>query len=297
MSSKQSQIILVTGATGNQGGAVARHLLQRGFAVRALVRDDSDASAAALKDAGAEIVVGDLDDRDSLDRAARGAHGVFSVQSIQDGLETEIRQGKAIADAAKAAGVSHFVYSSVGSADRDTGVPHFDSKFQIEEHVRASGVTYTILRPVFFLYNYDEPQSRGMIEKGTLAQPLSPDTKLQQLSEDDYGRMVATAFERPEDFSDRAIDVASVEMTMPEVAEAFSRVTGKTVEYKQVPWDDFEKQAGEEMTVMYRWFESTGYDADLAELRREFGESTDLEAYLRDKDRAKSGGSASEAHG
>lgn len=280
------QTILVTGATGQQGGAVARELLRRGkFAVRAFVRDQNKPAAEALKNAGAELVTGDLDDRASLDRALQDAHGVFSVQGINEGLDVEIRQGKALTDAAKAAGVEHFVYSSVGGAERKTGIPHFDSKFEIEEDLRASGLPHTILRPVFYLFNYN--YLRPMIENGTLYQPLSPDTKLQQLSEDDFGAMVATVFSRREDFLNRQIEAASVEMTMPEVAAAFSRVLGKKVEYQQVPFAAFEQQAGEEMTTMYRWFESVGYAANLAELKRDFGELTDLESYLRDHGWAK----------
>lgn len=286
-----NQTILVTGATGNQGGAVARHLLQRGnFTVRAFVRNKNKPTALALKQAGAELVEGDFNDRASLDRSLQGAGGVFSVQNFQDGLDTEIRQGKAIADAAKAAGIQHFVYSSVGSAGRNTGVPHFDSKFQIEEYIRTIGLPYTIMRPVFFLHNYNA--MRPMVEKGTLFQPLSPQTKLQQLSEEDYGKMVACVFERPAQFINREIEVASVDMTMPQIAAGFSRVLGKTVEYQQIPFEAFEQQAGKEMTMMYRWFETVGYAADLADMGREFFEPTDFESYLRDHDWAKPAASA-----
>jgi uncharacterized protein YbjT (DUF2867 family) len=274
-----NQTILVTGATGNQGGAVARHLIQRGrFTVHALVRDKSSTGAQAIKQAGAELVTGDLDDRASLDSALRDVYGVFSVQGLKDGLEVEVRQGKVLADAAKAAGVKHFVYSSVGSAERKTGVPHFDSKFRIEQYIRAIGIPYTILRPVFFLYNYN--RMRSVLEMGTLSQPLSPETKLQQLSEEDYGEMVADVFERPADFLNRAMEVASVEMTMTDVAAVFSRVLGKPVAYEQMSFEAFEERAGKETTTMLRWFENVGYDADLADLKDEFGEPTNLEAYL-----------------
>lgn len=277
------RIILVTGATGNQGGAVARHLLQRGnFKVRAFVRDPNKPAAQALQQAGTELVVGEFGDRASLERALQGVSGVFSVQSFQDGLEAEIRQGKAIADAASSAGIQHFVYSSVGSAERNTGIPHFDSKFQVEEYIRAIGLPYTILRPVFFFYNYNA--MRPMVETGTLSQPLSPETKLQQLSEEDYGEMVAEVFDRPADFLHREQEVASVDMTMTEIAAAFSHVLGKTVAYQQIPFEAFEQQAGEEVTIMYRWFERVGYGADLAKLKREFSEPTDFESYLRDHD-------------
>ena len=281
LASTENQIILVTGATGNQGGAVARHLLQRGnFTVRAFVRDKNKPAAEALKQTGAELAEGDLNDLASLDRALQGTSGVFSVQAFKDGLEAEIREGKALADAAKAAGIKHFVYSSAGGAERKTGIPHFDSKFQVEEYVRASGLPYTILRPVFFFYNYNS--LRPMVENGTLSQPLSPETKLQQLSEEDYGEMVAEVFERPADFLSREMEVASVAMTMTEIAAAFSRVLGKNVQYQQILFEAFEQQAEKDVTTMYRWFERVGYGADLAELRRDFREPTDFESYLRD---------------
>jgi uncharacterized protein YbjT (DUF2867 family) len=273
--------ILVTGATGNQGSAVAHHLLGRGNCqVRTLVRDEDKPAAQALKQAGAQLITGDLTDRSSLDCALQGVSGVFSVQGLNDGLEAEIQQGKAIADAAKAAGVEHFVYSSVGSAERQTGVPHFDSKYQIEKYIHSIGLTSTILRPVAFFYNYNG--MRSMLAQGTLALPLSPDKKLQQLSEADYGEMVAEVFARPADFADRQIEVASVEMTMPEVAAVFSKVLGTPVNYQQIPFAAFEQQAGEEMTIMYRWFENDGYRADLAQLQRLFPAPTDLESYLRE---------------
>lgn len=277
-----NQIILVTGATGNQGGAVARHLLQRGvFAVRALVRDKNKPAAQALQQAGAELVEGDFDDRASLDRALQGVTGVFSLQVFKDGVDIEIRNGKAMADAAKAAGIEHFVYSSVGSAERNTGIPHFDSKFQVEEYIRSLNFSYTILRPVFFFYNYN--MMRPTVEKGTLPQPLSPDTKLQQLSEEDYGAMVAEVFERRADFLGRALELASVDMTMTEIAAVFSQVLGKPVAYQQIPFEAFEQQAGEEVTIMYRWFENVGYAADLVQLKREFSKLSDFESYLREQ--------------
>jgi uncharacterized protein YbjT (DUF2867 family) len=275
-----NQIILVTGATGNQGGTVARHLLQRNkFKVRAMVRDKNKPAAQALKQAGAELVQGDFNDRASLDQAVQGIYGVFSIQDFTDGAEVEISQGNAVADAALSAGVQHFVYSSVGSAERSTGIPHFDSKFQVEEHLRSLDLPHTILRPVFFFYNYNG--MLPMVKNGTLSQPLSPNTKLQQLSEEDYGKMVAEVFERPADFANRSIEVASVEMTMPDIAVAFSRVLGRKVEYQQIPFEAFESQAGEEVTIMYRWFENVGYSADFAQLKRDFPVPTDFESYLR----------------
>lgn len=136
-----------------------------------------------------------------------------------------------------------------------------------------------------------------MVEAGTLFQPLSPETKLQQLSEADYGAMVSEVFDHPSDFMKRKIEVASVDMTMTEIAAAFSQVLGKSVNYQQIPFAAFEQQAGEEVTIMYRWFENVGYAANLAALQREFSHLTDFESYLRDKGWTKPADSATGTNG
>jgi uncharacterized protein YbjT (DUF2867 family) len=147
------RLILVCGATGSQGGAVARSLLDRGFRVRALTREPQKPEAQALADEGAEVVQGDMEDRSAMDQVlVEGIYGVFSVQNFWEaGYDREVEQGKTVADVAKAAGVEHFVYSTVGSAHRQTGIPHFESKWEVEEHVREIGLPYTILRPAFFM--------------------------------------------------------------------------------------------------------------------------------------------------
>ena len=272
--------ILVCGATGSQGGAVARSLLGRGFRVRALTRDPHKPEAQALADQGAEVVQGDMEDRSAMDRVLEGAYGVFAVQNFwETGYDREVQQGKTVADAAKAAGVEHFVYSSVGSAHRQTGIPHFDSKWEVEEHVRQIRLPYTILRPTFFMQNWE--WMREHILGGTLAQPLDPDKLFQQVAVEDVGAFAAIAFERPEEWIGREVDLAGDEQTMPEISATFSRVTGKEIGYYQVPWDQFEEQMGEEGTVMYRWFNDVGYEADIAALRREYPDLTTFERYLR----------------
>ena len=274
------RLILVTGATGKQGGAVARSLLDRGFRVRALTRDPQRPEAQALTEQGAEVVQGDMDDRSAMDRVLEGAYGAFSVQNFwETGYDREVQQGKAVADAAKEAGVEHFVYSSVGSAYRETGISHFDSKWEIEKHLRELELPYTILRPVFFMQNWEMMQEP--ILGGTLAQPLDPDKPFQQVAVEDIGAFAAVAFEHPDEWIGREVDLAGDEQTMPEIAETFGRVIGREVEYYQVPWDQFEEQMGEEYAVMYRWFNDVGYEADIAALRQEYPELTTLERYLR----------------
>ena len=275
------RLIVVTGATGKQGGAVARSLLDRGFRIRALTRNPQKPEAQALADRGAEVVQGDMEeDRSAMERALEGAYGVFSVQNYwETGYDGEVQQGKTVADAAKAAGVEHFVYSSVGSAHRQTGLSHFESKWEVENHVRELDLRYTILRPVFLMQNWE--MMRGMVLGGTLAQPLDPDKPFQQVAVEDIGAFAAIAFENPDRWIGREVDLAGDEPTMLEIAETFGRVIGREVSYYQVPWDQFEEQMGEEITVMYRWFNDMGYEADIAALLQEYPELTTFERYLR----------------
>jgi uncharacterized protein YbjT (DUF2867 family) len=278
---KNGRLVLVAGATGQQGGATARSLLERGFAVRALTRNPEKPEARELAERGAELARGDLDDRSSVEGALEGVHGVFSVQNFwETGYEREIEQGKRLVDAAKDAGVRLFVYSSVGSAHRETGIAHFDSKAEVEDYLRGSEMPYTILRPVFFMQNW-EMFGRDQILGGTLAQPLDPNRPLQMLDAKDIGVFAAMAFENPEGWIGREVDLAGDEMTMPEVAANFSRVIGREVGYYQVPWDQFEEAAGEEAAVMYRWFNDHGYEADIAALREEHPGLVTFERYLR----------------
>lgn len=273
--------ILVSGATGKQGGAVAHNLLERGFRVRALTRDPEKPAARALAERGAEVVKGDLKDRSSLDRALESAYGVFSVQQFfEAGYDGEVRQGKALADAAKEAGVEHFVYSSVDIAHLKTGIPHFESKWEIEEHVRGISLPYTILRPAGFMQNW-EMMLRDKILAGTFAQPLDPDKPLQQVAVEDIGVFAAMSFENPEKWIGREMVLAGDEPTMLQMAETFSRVTSREVSYVQVPWDRFREFAGKEITIMYRWFNEVGYQADIAALRKEYPDLMTLERYLR----------------
>ena len=283
MANKQNveRLILVTGATGKQGGAVARSLLDRGFQVRALTRNPQKPEAQALADQGAEVVQGDMEDRSSMDQVlVDGIYGVFSVQNFwETGYDREVQQGKTVADAAKAAGVEHFVYSSVGSAHRQTGIPHFESKWEIEEHVRQIGLPYTILRPTFFMQNWE--WTREMILGGTLAQPFDPDKPFQQVTVEDVGAYAAIAFENPGRWVGQEVDLAGDQQSMTEIAETFGRVIGREVGYYQVPWDQFEEQMGEEATANFRWIDDVGYEADIAALRQEYPELTTFERYLR----------------
>jgi uncharacterized protein YbjT (DUF2867 family) len=185
--------ILIAGVTGQQGGAVAQALRGTGFHLRGLTRKPESERAVALAHQGIEIVKGDLDDEATLRRALAGAWGVFGVQNAGEaGVEREEAQGKRLATVARNTGVEHYVYTSVGSANKRTGVPHFDNKWRIEETVRGLRFpSHVILRPVFFMENLTAPFS---LQGSTLAWVLGPDTKLQMIAVEDIGWFGARAF-------------------------------------------------------------------------------------------------------
>src|SRR5215510_2788026 len=256
---KSGKIMVVTGATGQQGGATTRHLLANGWRVRALTRDPNKPAAQALAQAGADVVRADNDDRASLAAAMQNVYGVFSVQNnwLPDvGLDGEVRQGRLIADAAKAAHVQHIVYTSVGGAERQTGIPHFESKWQIEAYIRSLDLPVTVLRPVAFMENYN--WSRPAILDGTLASiGLRPDKAHQVIAVDDIGALAALAFDRPDEFIGRSIEIAGDALTEPELAETLSRVIGRPVQLGPMSFGP-NQQPDPEALQMFKWFDEEG---------------------------------------
>lgn len=274
----KNKLILVTGATGRQGGAVLRHVHERGFSCRALTREPTSPKARSSVGPGIELARGDLEDQVSLTRVLDGVYGIYGVQSRESGVDAEIRQGVNLVDAAKRSRITHFVYSSVASADQGTGIPHFDSKFRVEQHLRGTGMQFTIVRPVFFMENW--LSMRQSIENGAIELPLDPATRLQMIAVDDIGGVVAMAFEHPGKWQGRAFEIAGDELSMSGVAESFSRVAGRDVRYRQVPWDEFENRAGRETTVMFRWFQQTEYHVDVSAVRQEYPRLTTFDRWL-----------------
>lgn len=266
---EKSKIILVTGATGQQGGAVARHLLKKDQKVRVLAR--TPAKAEALAQLGAEVVQGDLTDPESLAAALQGISGVFAMTTPFEGLDGEVRQGIALADAAKAAGVSHYVFTSVQSADRNTGIPHFETKWKVEQHIRKISLPATILRPVFFMENFSSPWFWPSISKGDIVLPMKPTTRLQMVYVDNIGAAAAAAFTQPEKFIGQAVDLAGDEMTMPEAAAALSKVLGKPIGFQTLPEDQALEAMGPDFTKMFKWFDDVGYNVDIQGLKGRYG--------------------------
>lgn len=237
--SKIEQPILVFGATGQQGGAVTRALLNDGWRVRALVRNLHADKALALQSAGVELVQGDLNDPQSIRDAMIGVYGVFSVQpsSGQGALygvsdEDEVRYGMQIADIALESGVQHLVYSSTDAiTDTPTGMGHFDSKARIEKYVRALPVSSTIVRPAAFMEMLLMPGFG--LDQGRFNFFMRPEQTMQLLALEDLGLVVAAVFAEPERFSETTLAVASDNVTGQDIEAVFSEMAGRKISYSR----------------------------------------------------------------
>lgn len=264
----QTKLILVTGATGQQGGAVARSLLRQGQRVRILTRNPDKAAALAV--AKAEVVKGDLTELASLQAAVQGVDGVFAMSTLfEAGMKAEVRQGTMIADAAQQAGVAHFVYTSVAGADRESGVPHFETKWKVEQHIRRIGIPATVLRPVAFMENfgtYFKPSAEGV-----LSLPMRPETKLQMIALQDIGEFGAAAFVRSGDFLGQTIELAGDELTMPEVTALLARTAGHPIRFQRFPDDQVQGAMGNDLALMFRWINEIGYSVNISALRQRYG--------------------------
>jgi uncharacterized protein YbjT (DUF2867 family) len=271
--------VLVTGATGNQGGATARHLLADGWHVRALVRDNTSPAAAALAAAGAELVCGDLDDRASIATAARGAYGVYSVQSANP---NEIVQGKNVAEAAKAVDVRHLVYSSVGGMESqnryyvERGWGPID-KWQIEQHIHDLGVPATILRPAGFMEDFTNPAR--FFHNGSLNVPWRDDLVMQLIAIEDTGAIAALAFANPDAYLGQAIEITGDRLTAPQIAAQLSTAAGRPISHMRIPLDVLWEH-DPEVAKVFTWADATYYASDPASVRRIYPGLMDFRTWL-----------------
>lgn len=265
--------ILVTGATGQQGGALARLLLQKEHEVYALIRSTKSESPKAqnLRNQGAKLVEADLDKPDSLEQATNGIDSVFLMGTwVEVGTEGEIRRGKMMVDIAKEKKIEHIVYSSVVNADKNTGIPHFESKYKVEQHIKNSGIPYTIIGPTFFMDNLLSYSLAGL-QQGQVALPLSPSRILQQSAVENIAEFSALALERRNSFIGKRIDIASDEITGEQAAKVLSNELGHKIRYEQVPMEQI-RQASEDLAVMFEWFERIGTGVDVAALHKQYPE-------------------------
>ncbi|MGV4984294.1 NmrA/HSCARG family protein [Streptomyces sp. NRAIS4] len=264
--------IAVTGATGAQGGATARALLAAGHRVRALTRHPDAPPATTLRALGAEIRHADFEDRASLDAALTGADALFAVTTpFGTDTDTEVRQGRALVDAAAAARLGHVVLTSAAHADRGTGVPHYDSKHQVERHLRASGVPWTVIAPAAFMDNYAGGWTLAGLREGVFGWPMPAGRPFALIPAADIGAFAALALERRADFTGRRIDIASDTRTPAQIAAALATATGRPISHHEVALDIVRSHSAD-LAAMFTYFTTTGLDVDAAALRRAYPE-------------------------
>ena len=267
------KIVLVVGATGQQGGTATSHLLAEGWTVHALTRDTSSAVSRRLADSGAHPVWGDMDDVDSLIAAMSGVHGVFSVQptvgspgtAADFSAEDEVRWGKNVADAASRAGVGHFLFTSISGADRPTRLrpANLDSKWAIEQHVRSLRLPATILRPVSFMENYT---GGYYLHGGGLTTALEPHVPQQIIAVDDVGVFAALVLADPQQYVGQALEIAGDELTPVQIAAAIKKATGRSVPYLQLPLEVL-RGLSPAAAIANEWLNERGYQADIPAVR------------------------------
>lgn len=263
--------IAVFGATGQQGGAVVNSLLRRGATVRALVRDPASPKAQALAARGVELVDGDADRPETLVAALQGVDAFFFMTSPPGGMqnadtEGETRQGMLLARAAVESRVPHLVFNSVGGAERHSGVPHFESKRRVEEHMEALDARVSVVRPVYFMENL--AWSFPALEDGELVfrAPLAPGVPLQMIAVQDIGEMDAAVLLGQAEAPDGGLEIAGDELTGEQIAAAFGDAAGLPARFEPIPLSALDGQ--DDMQRMYRWFAQTpGYQADIEWVR------------------------------
>lgn len=240
-----NRTILVTGATGAQGGSVARHLLKGGeFRVRCLTRHAQSAKAAALAQAGAEVVQGDLADRQSIERALDGCWGCFGVTNFWEHFERERDHGRNLIEAVKAVRVEHFVLSTLPGAKKISGgaiaVPHFDIKAELEQYARDLRLGATFTHAAFYFENFLTYFPLQQQPDGALAFGFPQgETKLAGVAVDDIGGVTAAIFRRREEFRDRVVGIVGDDLSGKDYARIMTRALGRTVAYNYIPREVF----------------------------------------------------------
>ena len=280
------RLVAVTGITGSQGGAAARHLLAGGWRLRGLTRNLKGPAATRLAAAGVELVEGDMSDPAALDRLVQGAHGLYAVTDFfRNGLAREVEQGRLLAAAAARAGVRHLVFPSVALSDQRTGIPYFEAKVAIEQHVQASGVPATILRLAIFMEDLVETKYAPPMWWGTVRRTVGADKRLYWIAVDDVGAIVARVFANPEAYAGQALTLAGDWKSIAEARAIFKRVTGKTPLAIPAPLWLIRRVVNADLVPMWEWLGKHPVVSDLEPARRIFPEVMDMERWLRARQR------------
>jgi uncharacterized protein YbjT (DUF2867 family) len=281
--SRSEQVIVVTGATGRQGGAVARRLVAEGWRVRAVTRSPDSKAARRVAALGAEVVRADMADADAMRSVCAGAHGVFSVQnSMTSGAEGEAVQGRNVVDAAVGAGVLHLVYGSAGPGTPSTGVSSWDVKLEVADYARSRGVPLTVLRPMAFMELMTDKDLYPQVAAWHLMPKLVGEGRtIPWLSADDVGAIAVRAFGDPTTYVGADLALAADMRTLGECRAIWRRETGRNPRRFPMPVWLFERFVGPDLTRMWRWLATHDIDVDPAETRAHCPTALTVEQFVR----------------
>ncbi|HEX2909481.1 MAG TPA: NmrA/HSCARG family protein [Chloroflexia bacterium] len=272
MITQKSSTIAVAGATGKQGGAVARALIKRGYKVRAFTRQPGSIPARLLAQLGAEVVYGDLADPASLNKVLESVTAVFGVTTpFGTSVESETVYGCNLIDAARANKVNHFVFSSAAQANLGTGIPHFESKYLIERYLAGAGMSWTVIAPAAFMDDFESGWYRHSLDHGKLQLVMPPKTPLQFICSEDIGEFAALALDHSERFNGQRVDIAGDELTGENLAKLFSKAYGQTIAYEEVPLERAEAYSPD-LASMFGYFQKVGLHIDISALHKTYPE-------------------------
>ena len=284
MTASERRMIVVTGATGLQGGAVTRHLLEDGWYVRGLTRNAASKQAQALRALGAEVVQGDMGDAASLRPLFEGAYGVYSVQNpFISGPEQEVRQGKNVADVAKEVGVEHLVYGSAGIGQKGTGIPSWETKLQVEDHMKALELPLTILRPMAFMELMTDKKFFPAASTWHVMPTLMGSTRsVGWLCADDLGAIAAKAFAAPQQYVGKDLALASDVQSLDQCRSIYREVMGKNPRRFPMPGWLFKRFGfvGRDLSTMWRWLRTADIELDTAPTRAIHSEALTVRSWL-----------------
>ena len=271
----------ITGITGNQGSAVTKHLLEQNNAVIGLTRNANSEKAKQWKEKGVVIIQGNINNPDSFQSYLDQADAVYLVQALQR-KDKEILEGKRFIDAIKPEKETHLVYASVLGADLDTTIPHFDSKFELENYIKSKKLDYTILRPASFYENHLFPRVATDIKKGKYISPLNQTCNQQMIGVDDIGKIAAAVFSNKAKYHNKTISIATDEWQIGEIPQVFSEAINKSVNYKKLPGFITRLVMGKDLSKMFKYMNENNFSVinNIKEVRDEFHISGDFRSWV-----------------
>lgn len=273
--------IFITGITGNQGSAVAKHLLEQNNSVIGLTRNANSEKAKQWKEQGVTVIEGNINNPDSFQSYLDQADAVYLVQALQR-KEQEILEGKRFIDAIKPENETHLVYASVLGSDLDTAVPHFESKFELENYIKSKNLNYSILRPASFYENHLFPRVANDIKKGKYISPLNKMCNQQMIGVDDIGKIAAAVISNKEKYNNKTISIATDEWQIGKIPQVFSETINKPVSYKKLPGFITRLAMGKDLSKMFKYMNQNDFCVinNIQEVRDEFDISGDFRSWV-----------------